>query len=59
MRAFPSPYNHLSGVIEPGMDLRDYFAAVALQTACKDYGPQEAAKLAYQFADAMLEARKS
>lgn len=40
-----------------GLTLRDYFAAKAMQVAGEDYGPAEAAELAYRYADAMLEAR--
>ena len=51
-------------VREEGMDLRDYFAAKALQGMCfGDRWPahnefNEIAKRAYGLADAMLEARK-
>jgi len=43
----------------PGMTLRDYFAAKALQ-ACfvDDTNVHGTARLAYRIADAMLEARK-
>ncbi len=47
----------------PGMDLRDYFAAKALQgqlarTPWKELiGLQDVAKLCYQWSDAMMEAR--
>lgn len=40
------------------MTLRDYFAAKVIAVASEDYNPVEAAKLAYEYADAMLEARK-
>lgn len=40
-----------------GMDLRDYFAAVALSVSCGCSNPKEAAKEAYEYADAMMEAR--
>jgi len=43
-----------------GMTLRDYFAARAMQaflTGDYDLYPHEAAKKAYELADAMLEAR--
>jgi hypothetical protein len=56
--AFPTgtgvtPYN-------PGMTLRDYFAAKALQgiLADSDCFWDGAAPLAYQYADAMLKARQ-
>lgn len=41
-----------------GMSLRDYFAAKVLQVACEDHSPEVAAQMAYQYADAMLEAKK-
>jgi hypothetical protein len=41
-----------------GMTLRDYFAAKALPTTMQTWKPDEAARLAYEQADAMLEARK-
>lgn len=48
---------------EPGMSLRDYFAAKAMQALVTgssfDYGSwQMDAQAAYEIADAMLEARK-
>ena len=49
-------------VVEQGMDLRDYFAAKALQgllnEAHNDYSDQAITELAYSLADAMMEARK-
>jgi hypothetical protein len=44
----------------PGMTLRDYFAALALQALVKgiEPDPQIFAEWAYEFADAMMEARK-
>jgi hypothetical protein len=59
--AFPTgtgvtPYN-------PGMNLRDYFAAKAMQGFAAYIGPSMAfesrAKIAYEWADAMLKARAS
>ena len=43
-----------------GMDLRDYFAAAALQgiLACDYSVDQEPAVLAYQYADEMMKARE-
>jgi hypothetical protein len=41
----------------PGMELRDLFAAMVLQAACQDNSPWEAARMAYEYADAMLEER--
>jgi hypothetical protein len=42
------------------MTLRDYFAAKALPVVMPDNRvyPRDAARAAYQFADAMMEARK-
>lgn len=46
----------------PGMSLRDYFAATALsgllQEANAHFADDAIAELAYQLADAMMEARK-
>jgi hypothetical protein len=56
MKAFPNVTN------EKGMDLRDYFAAKAMQAyVAGDYDlyPHEIAKRAYQMADWMMEARES
>ena len=50
---------------ESGMDLRDYFAAAALPMAIKEmndaesYNINDAAIMAYQYADAMMDARQS
>jgi hypothetical protein len=46
-----------------GMDLRDYFAAKAIPSLVKTFEnhittPDDVAKLAYKYADAMMEARK-
>ena len=59
MKAFPNNRSE-------GMDLRDYFAAKAMQVllAEKDdagtalWGPMEAAEYSYEVADAMMEARE-
>ncbi len=66
MKAFPNP--HLMGTEYCGMDLRDYFAAKAMQgylaegTAfSKKSGETEEevlARVCYLQADAMMEARK-
>ena len=49
-------------VVEQGMDLRDYFAAKALQgllnEAHADFNDQAISELAYSIANAMMEARK-
>ena len=57
MKAFPQ------GTINSGgMDLRDYFAAKAMQGFASDpdwcYGLDEGAELAYEWADEMMKARK-
>ena len=49
---------------EGGMELRDYFAAQALPMAIQEmneaesYGINDAAIVAYQYADAMMKARQ-
>jgi len=57
MKAFPT----VSG--QTGMDLRDYFAAAALQGLVADHTrdnyPEELAAYAYRLADAMLKAREA
>ena len=49
--------------IETGMSLRDYFAAKAMQGILAnpdiDGYPEDYAKKAYQYADAMLKARQA
>ena len=58
MKAFPVIYN---GVHEEGMDLRDYFAAKALQglLASDTHAPVDTfAEKAYEMADAMMKARE-
>ena len=72
--AFPRPFSvddadtDISYPAHIGMTLRDYFAAKAMQGfaahpvgATKKYsetGPQANARLAYEYADAMLKARE-
>jgi hypothetical protein len=63
MKAFPN-IKYISAenaykYSETGMDLRDYFAAKALQgiLACDYSVDEEPAVLAYQYANAMMEAR--
>ena len=41
----------------PGMELRDWFAGMVLQAACRGDSPYEAARSAYEYADAMMEIR--
>lgn len=63
--AFPHDIYHHESVVwqDPGMTLRDYFAAAALvgeisAQVSAAITPQEAASRAYATADAMMEARK-
>ena len=59
--AFPT---YFTGEHAASMTLRDYFAAKAMQQAFKEveeaenYNINEMAEIAYQYADAMMEARK-
>jgi hypothetical protein len=39
------------------MELRDWFAGMVLQSACRENSEWEAARLAYAYADAMIEQR--
>ena len=66
MKAFPTEHA-VAGTMDvkaDGMDLRDYFAAKALMSMLSPVQditastPIVAARLAYKFADAMMEARK-
>lgn len=41
----------------PGMELRDWFASLVMQAACRENSPYDAARAAYEYADAMLEIR--
>ncbi len=59
--AFPTEAaNHYSGIAaSPGMTLRDYFAAKAMQgmlTRPGSIDPKQDAEFAYKMADAMLKA---
>ena len=64
MKAYPTTYRNYDESISidcSGMDLRDYFAAKCLQ-GMAIFGPssmvlEETAKFAYEYADAMMEAR--
>lgn len=69
--AFPKqPIYQMPGGVEmmyeqPGMSLRDYFAAAALQGMCANTGtyginngPEQIATRAYECADAILRARE-
>lgn len=71
MKAFPhmAKVHMLDGnsiireeITSGGMDLRDYFAAKAMPSLVKTFEnyvttPNDVAKLAYQYADAMMKAR--
>jgi len=58
MYAFPSGHNPKTGTQESGMTLRDYFAAAFLtNTWCEGKIPEDAAKAAYAYADALMKAR--
>ena len=72
MKAFPTPAFSINDEArvtavggEGGMDLRDYFAAAALPMAIKEMNEAEsfnlndAATMAYHYADAMMKARQS
>jgi hypothetical protein len=39
------------------MELRDWFAGMVLQSACHENSEWDAARLAYAYADAMIEER--
>lgn len=61
MKAFPRADGKFdsSQPDEKGMDLRDYFAAKAMQAMVNEYDDfNMMSKYAYQIADAMMEARK-
>jgi hypothetical protein len=72
MKAFPTHSINVSDEArvtaiggEGGMELRDYFAAAALPMAIKEmndaesYNINDAAIVAYQYADAMMDAREA
>jgi len=58
--AFPCEWDYISSSREManGMTMRDYFAAKALAAFVHNRIPVDAAKEAYEYADAMLKARK-
>ena len=63
MKAFPWSIDNGESVRgEKGMDLRDYFAAKAMQGFAADpdwqSGADKAAETAYRWADAMMKARE-
>ena len=54
--AFPVAHSYL---IQPGMSLRDYFAAKAMQALAQKYSHEgDISRNAYKIADAMLKARE-
>ena len=72
MKAFPTPAFSINDEArvtavggEGGMDLRDYFAAAALPMAIQEMNEAEsfdlndAATMAYHYADAMMKAREA
>ena len=63
MKAFPTLKDNGHITTQDGMDLRDWFAGMALQSLTNDiFDPEwsifEQADMAYAIADAMMEARK-
>lgn len=67
MKAFPMTHpSENARFIDAGMDLRDYFAAKAMQGYIANTGvlggisptDEDLAKYSYELADAMMEARK-
>ena len=66
MKAFPTehPIAGMMDLKSDGMDLRDYFAAKAMQAILFDIkaiqvSMDKTANLAYKFADAMMKAREN
>ncbi len=69
MKAFPNPHAFNAESAQLGMDLRDYFAAKAMQAlmshetfinavSAQRVPPSALVTQAYMFADLMMEARK-
>lgn len=64
MKAFPTLADNGHITSQDGMDLRDYFAAkamqamISIQPTTAKVDEKVVAKFAYSFADAMMEARK-
>ena len=60
MKAFP--LSNMTGLNQQGMDLRDYFAAKAMQGMMADHTrdnyPEEIAEHAYKIADEMMKQRE-
>jgi hypothetical protein len=60
--AYPAPTTKPLENYYPGISIRDYFAAKAMQSICNVWPritPESTAKTAYEFADAMLRAREA
>jgi hypothetical protein len=56
--AFPSGHDPKTGTAQFGMNLRDYFAAKAMQAMVNEYDDfNMMSKYAYEMADAMMKAR--
>jgi hypothetical protein len=63
MKAFPTAIDNGHSVNQDGMDLRDYFAAKAMQgyvskKLINGFDEDIISLMAYKIADAMMEARK-
>jgi hypothetical protein len=57
--AFPSGHDPKTGTAQFGMNLRDYFAAKAMQKfESSGHNINEIAKFAYEMADEMMKARE-
>jgi hypothetical protein len=60
MKAFPTSKDNGHSQNQDGMNLRDYFAAKAMQAMVNEYDDfNMMSKYAYKIADAMMEARKT
>ena len=58
MKAFPK-LNEKQPSYQTGMDLRDWFAGLAMEgIVYEGVSPEQAANAAYQMADAMMKARE-
>jgi len=59
MKAFPK-LNEKQPSYQTGMDLRDWFAGLAMEgIVFEGVSPEQTAKAAYQMADAMMKAREN
>lgn len=56
--AFPVVASNGLGHVADGMSLRDWFAGQALITISERWRAVDAARMSYEYADAMLEARE-